>query len=98
VTLETGWIRKPKDMWCFEVTDVVLDGYAYDAQANVVTIQSATDRARKDRCRRLDSERDRQPSVLILGSFALYPDQSFTCGPAPTVSRGPVNPGPPAAT
>ena len=39
VTLYTDRDRKPKNSWCFEVTDVVKAGYSYNASANVVTLQ-----------------------------------------------------------
>ena len=39
VTLKTGWVRKPQGVWCFEVIDIVKDGYVYDPGANVVTVQ-----------------------------------------------------------
>jgi PKD repeat protein len=39
VVLRTNWVRKPQGVWCFEVTDVTKDGYVYNPDANVVTIQ-----------------------------------------------------------
>jgi PKD repeat protein len=39
VALETDWQKKPKETWCFEVLDIVADGYEYDPGADVVTIQ-----------------------------------------------------------
>jgi PKD repeat protein len=39
VVLKTSWKRRPKGTWCFEVTDVSKDGYVYNADANVVTVQ-----------------------------------------------------------
>ena len=39
VTLTTNWQRNPKGNWCFEVTNVTKDGFAYNSNANVVTLQ-----------------------------------------------------------
>jgi hypothetical protein len=39
VVLTTPWVKKTKDVWCFEVTDVAKDGYVYNPGANVVTTQ-----------------------------------------------------------
>ena len=39
VTLYTDRQRNPKGTWCFEVTNVTKDGYIYNADANVVTLQ-----------------------------------------------------------
>ena len=37
VLLQTGWTKRPKENWCFEVTGVTRDGWVYDAAANVAT-------------------------------------------------------------
>ena len=37
--LRTTWVRNPQGVWCFEVTDVSKDGYVYNPDANVMTIQ-----------------------------------------------------------
>jgi hypothetical protein len=42
VVLRTEAARNPKDVWCFEVTDVAEDGYVYNLAANIVTIQCET--------------------------------------------------------
>jgi hypothetical protein len=39
VVLSTEVVRKPQGVWCFEVTDVSKDGYVYNPDANVVTVQ-----------------------------------------------------------
>jgi PKD repeat protein len=39
VVLRTSWVRRPNGEWCFEVTNVSKDGYTYNPDANVVTIQ-----------------------------------------------------------
>ncbi|MFL7870757.1 MAG: PKD domain-containing protein, partial [Anaerolineales bacterium] len=39
VALYTDRDRRPQGSWCFEVTNVVKDGYSYNASANVVTMQ-----------------------------------------------------------
>jgi len=39
VTLTTSWKRNPNGNWCFEVTNVAKDGYTYNPNANVVTLQ-----------------------------------------------------------
>jgi PKD repeat protein len=39
VTLYTDKQRRPRGSWCFEVTDVMKDGYSYNAGDNVVTMQ-----------------------------------------------------------
>ncbi len=39
VVLSTDVVRKPQGVWCFEVTDVSKDGYVYNPDANVVTVQ-----------------------------------------------------------
>jgi PKD repeat protein len=39
VVLTTPWVKKTKDVWCFEVTDVAKAGYVYNPAANVVTVQ-----------------------------------------------------------
>jgi PKD repeat protein len=39
VVLTTAWVKKTKDVWCFEVTDLAQDGYLYNPAANVVTVQ-----------------------------------------------------------
>jgi len=42
VILLTPWIKKAKESWCFEVLDVVKDGFTYNPDANTVTIQCET--------------------------------------------------------
>jgi len=42
VTLYTNWKRNPKGNWCFEVIDVVKEGYTYNPSVNVVTMQCET--------------------------------------------------------
>jgi len=39
VTLYTNWKRNPNGSWCFEILDVVKDGYNYNPSANVITLQ-----------------------------------------------------------
>jgi PKD repeat protein len=39
VVLTTPWVKKTKETWCFEVTDVAKDSYVYNSAANVVTIE-----------------------------------------------------------
>ncbi len=39
VVLRTDLVRNPQGVWCFEVTDVTKDGYVYNPDTNVVTIQ-----------------------------------------------------------
>jgi len=39
VVLMTSWVRRPKGTWCFEVTGVLKDGYVYNPDANLVTVQ-----------------------------------------------------------
>ena len=39
VTLATNWKRNPKGNWCFTVTNVTKDGYTYNPDANVVSLQ-----------------------------------------------------------
>jgi hypothetical protein len=39
VVLKTPRAHKAKELWCFEVIDVVKDGATYDPSANVVTVQ-----------------------------------------------------------
>ena len=39
VTLYTDQQRRPKGLWCFEVTNVTKGGYSYNASANVVSLQ-----------------------------------------------------------
>ena len=39
VTLTSNWKRNPKGNWCFTVTNVTKDGYTYNPDANVVSLQ-----------------------------------------------------------
>ncbi|CAB1056621.1 Cytochrome c551/c552 [Olavius sp. associated proteobacterium Delta 1] len=40
--LRTGIVSNPQGMWCFEITTLSKDGYVYDFEANVITIQCET--------------------------------------------------------
>jgi hypothetical protein len=39
VVLKTSRVRRPEGAWCFEVTGALKDGYVYNPDANVVTVQ-----------------------------------------------------------
>ncbi len=47
VELSSASSKKPRGSWCFEVTDVSKNGYTYNPDANVVTVQCETATATK---------------------------------------------------
>ena len=43
ITLNTNWKRNPQGLWCFEIISLAKDGYVYNPDANVVTVQCEGD-------------------------------------------------------